>query len=186
VSLTRHWTMARAARLDLVLISPEADAGRLQGHGLWQARIRTEEAACGQSQEAESCPDQGNEVSSRDGGRGLSGKTTQPDTFPHRWGQGQGNPRFRGREMAHQEIGAELMQRLKEDLAEHGISGAGSKNGRQTADHGARPRQKEKVVPPAESRSFLQADLLCDLRCKESTHGKVGGSCFTLISGRLT
>ena len=29
--------------------------------------------------------------------------------------------RFRGREMAHQEIGAELMQRLKNDLAEHGV-----------------------------------------------------------------
>jgi translation initiation factor IF-3 len=29
--------------------------------------------------------------------------------------------RFRGREMAHQEIGAELMTRLKEDLSEHGI-----------------------------------------------------------------
>ena len=28
--------------------------------------------------------------------------------------------RFRGREMAHQEIGAELMQRLKQDLAEFG------------------------------------------------------------------
>ena len=28
--------------------------------------------------------------------------------------------RFRGREMAHQEIGAELLQRLKEDLAEFG------------------------------------------------------------------
>jgi translation initiation factor IF-3 len=29
--------------------------------------------------------------------------------------------RFRGREMAHQQIGAELMQRLKDDLAEFGI-----------------------------------------------------------------
>jgi translation initiation factor IF-3 len=29
--------------------------------------------------------------------------------------------RFRGREMAHQQIGAELMQRLKEDLLEFGI-----------------------------------------------------------------
>ncbi len=29
--------------------------------------------------------------------------------------------RFRGREMAHQQIGAELMQRLKDDLVEFGI-----------------------------------------------------------------
>ena len=28
--------------------------------------------------------------------------------------------RFRGREMAHQELGAEMMQRIKEDLAEYG------------------------------------------------------------------
>ena len=28
--------------------------------------------------------------------------------------------RFRGREMAHQELGAEMMQRIKEDLSEYG------------------------------------------------------------------
>jgi translation initiation factor IF-3 len=28
--------------------------------------------------------------------------------------------RFRGREMAHQELGAEMMQRIKEDLTEYG------------------------------------------------------------------
>jgi len=28
--------------------------------------------------------------------------------------------RFRGREMAHQELGAEMMQRIREDLAEYG------------------------------------------------------------------
>jgi translation initiation factor IF-3 len=28
--------------------------------------------------------------------------------------------RFRGREMAHQELGAEMMQRIREDLVEHG------------------------------------------------------------------
>ena len=51
--------------------------------------------------------------------------------------------RFRGREMAHQEIGMELLKRVEADLAELGGCRAISENGRPTAHYGYRPQEEE-------------------------------------------
>ena len=54
--------------------------------------------------------------------------------------------RYRGREMAHQEIGMELLKRVEADLAELGSCRAIPENGRPTADHGYRPQKTELVA----------------------------------------
>jgi hypothetical protein len=54
--------------------------------------------------------------------------------------------RFRGREMAHQEIGMELLKRVEADLAELGSCRAVSENGRPADDHGDRPEKAEELA----------------------------------------
>jgi translation initiation factor IF-3 len=49
--------------------------------------------------------------------------------------------RYRGREMAHQEIGMELLKRVEADLSELGSCRAVSENGRPTVDHGYRTQE---------------------------------------------
>ena len=44
---------------------------------------------------------------------------------------------FRGREMAHQELGMAVMQRVKADLRHHGADGDGAEAGRQEHRHDA-------------------------------------------------
>ena len=51
--------------------------------------------------------------------RRLSGETTQPDTFPKAGDKAKVTMRFRGREMAHQELGMDL-QRVESDLTSIG------------------------------------------------------------------
>lgn len=70
----------------------------------------------------ESAPatNQRNQVSSRDGRRGLPGKATQPGTFHEDGDKAKVSLRFRGREMAHQELGMELLKRVEADLIEIG------------------------------------------------------------------
>ena len=52
--------------------------------------------------------------------RGLPGKATQPGTFPEDGDKAKVSLRFRGREMAHQELGMELLKRVEADLIEIG------------------------------------------------------------------
>jgi hypothetical protein len=54
--------------------------------------------------------------------------------------------RFRGREMAHQEFGMQLLKRVEGDLAEHGRRRAVSQAGRAPDDHGAGPEEEEVIL----------------------------------------
>jgi ribosomal protein L35 len=61
--------------------------------------------------------------------------------------------RFRGREMAHQEIGMRMLERIKADLEAAGDGRAVAEDGRAPADHGAGGRRKSidavtEFVPP--------------------------------------
>lgn len=52
--------------------------------------------------------------------------------------------RFRGREMAHQELGLALLKRVEADLAEYGVVEQFPKNGRPSDGHGH--GTKEKII----------------------------------------
>ncbi len=53
--------------------------------------------------------------------------------------------RFRGREMAHQEIGMRMLERLKTDLDEVRSGRADAEDGRSPDDHGAGAEEKEVI-----------------------------------------
>ena len=49
--------------------------------------------------------------------------------------------RFRGREMAHQELGAQLLARVRDDLEEYGYRRTDAADGRAADDHGDRAEE---------------------------------------------
>jgi len=53
--------------------------------------------------------------------------------------------RYRGREMAHREIGMDLLKRIEKDLEENSHCRSNSENGRATNDYGY-VTQKEKIT----------------------------------------
>lgn len=120
VSLEEALTIARGVRLDLVLISPEADPPvcKVMDHGKHVFELKKQRAANRKKQKIIQIKEMKFRPGTEEGDyqvklRNLIRFLTDGD-------KAKVTLRFRGREMAHQEIGAELLQRLKEDLAEHG------------------------------------------------------------------
>ena len=120
VSLAEALASARAAKLDLVLISPEADpvVCKVMDFGKHVFELKKQRAANRKRQKVVQIKEMKFRLGTEEGDyqvklRNLIRFLTDGD-------KAKVTLRFRGREMAHQEIGAELMQRLKQDLAEHG------------------------------------------------------------------
>lgn len=111
---------ARAARLDLVLISPEVDpvVCKIMDYGKHVFELKKQRAANRKKQKVV----QIKEVKFRPGTEegDYQVKLRNLIRFLNDGDKTKVTLRFRGRELAHQEIGAELMQRLKADLAEFG------------------------------------------------------------------
>jgi translation initiation factor IF-3 len=120
VSITEALEIARAARLDLVLISPEADPPvcKVMDYGKHVFELKKQRAANRKKQKVV----QIKEIKFRPGTEegDYQVKLRNLIRFLTDGDKAKVTLRFRGRELAHQEIGAELLQRLKEDLAEHG------------------------------------------------------------------
>jgi translation initiation factor IF-3 len=120
VSLTEALDLARAARLDLVLISPEATpvVCKIMDYGKHVFELKKQRAANRKKQKVV----QIKEIKFRPGTEegDYQVKLRNLIRFLSDGDKAKVTLRFRGRELAHQEIGAELMQRLKNDLAEHG------------------------------------------------------------------
>ena len=104
--------------MDLVEISPNAEPPvcRIMDYGkfLYEKSKTTKE----QKKKAESRPGQGNQIPSWHRRRRLSGKTTQPGSLSGRRDKAKVTLRFRGREMAHQDLGIKVLERVKNDLEE--------------------------------------------------------------------
>lgn len=120
VSRDEALEIARAARLDLVLISPEADpvVCKVMDYGKHVFELKKQRAANRKKQKVV----QIKEVKFRPGTEegDYQVKLRNLIRFLSEGDKAKVTLRFRGRELAHQEIGAELLQRLKLDLAEFG------------------------------------------------------------------
>ena len=120
VSRDEALELARAARLDLVLISPEVTpvVCKIMDFGKHVFELKKQRAANRKKQKIV----QIKEIKFRPGTEegDYQVKLRNLIRFLSDGDKAKVTLRFRGRELAHQEIGAELMQRLKVDLAEHG------------------------------------------------------------------
>ena len=112
--------IARAARLDLVLISPDADpvVCKIMDYGKHVFELKKQRAANRKKQKVV----QIKEIKFRPGTEegDYQVKLRNLIRFLNDGDKTKVTLRFRGRELAHQQIGADLMLRLKEDLAEFG------------------------------------------------------------------
>jgi len=121
VTIEEALGLARDAKLDLVLISPEADpvVCKIMDYGKHIFELKKQRAANRKKQKIV----QVKEIKFRPGTEegDYQVKLRNLIRFLSDGDKAKVTLRFRGRELAHQEIGAGLMQRLKDDLAEHGI-----------------------------------------------------------------
>src|SRR5690606_11988273 len=120
VSREEALEIARAARLDLVLISPEADpvVCKIMDYGKHVFEAKKQRAANRKKQKTVQIKEMKFRPGTEEGDYQV--KLRNLIRFLSDGDKAKVTLRFRGREMAHQEIGAELMQRLKQDLAEFG------------------------------------------------------------------
>ncbi|MFN0001269.1 MAG: translation initiation factor IF-3 [Pseudohongiellaceae bacterium] len=121
VTLEEALATARAAKLDLVLISPEADpvVCKVMDYGKHVFELKKQRAANRKKQKVIQIKEIKFRPGTEDGDYQV--KLRNLIRFLNDGDKAKVTLRFRGREMAHQQIGAELMQRLKEDLLEFGI-----------------------------------------------------------------
>ncbi len=121
VSLNDALELAKADQLDLVLISPDAEPPvcKVMDYGKHVFEIKKQRAANRKKQKVV----QVKEIKFRPGTEegDYQVKLRNLIRFLNDGDKAKVTLRFRGRELAHQEIGGQLMQRLREDLTEHGI-----------------------------------------------------------------
>jgi translation initiation factor IF-3 len=112
---------AAAAKLDLVLISPEADPPvcKLMDHGKHIFEAKKQKAANKKKQRRT----QVKEIKFRPGTEigDYQVKLRNLIRFLEDGDKAKVSLRFRGREMAHQHLGMELVTRIKDDLSEFGV-----------------------------------------------------------------
>jgi translation initiation factor IF-3 len=106
--------------LDLVLISPEADPPvcKIMDYGKHVFELKKQKAANKKKQKVIHVKEMKFRPGTEEGDYQV--KLRNLIRFLSDGDRAKVSLRFRGREMAHQELGAEMMQRIKEDLAEYG------------------------------------------------------------------
>ena len=120
VSLEEARAAAEDARLDLVLIAPDSDpvVCKIMDHGKHVFDLKKQKAASKKKQRRVHVKEIKFRPGTEEGDyqvklRNLVRFLTDGDKT-------KVSLRFRGREMAHQHLGAELIERIREDLAEYG------------------------------------------------------------------
>ncbi len=120
VSLEEARAAAEDARLDLVLISPDSDpvVCKIMDHGKHVFDLKKQKAASRKKQRRVHVKEIKFRPGTEEGDyqvklRNLIRFLTDGDKT-------KVSLRFRGRELAHQHLGAELIERIREDLAEYG------------------------------------------------------------------
>ena len=111
---------ANAAKLDLVLISPDADPPvcKIMDYGKHIFELKKQKAANKKKQKVIHVKEIKFRPGTEEGDYQV--KLRNLIRFLSDGDRAKVTVRFRGRELAHQHIGAELINRLKEDLAEYG------------------------------------------------------------------
>ena len=120
VSLADARAAADAEKLDLVLISPEADPPvcKIMDYGKHVFELKKQKAANKKKQRVIHVKEMKFRPGTEEGYYQV--KLRNLIRFLNDGDRAKVSLRFRGREMAHQELGAEMMQRIREDLAEYG------------------------------------------------------------------
>ena len=112
--------LAEGDKLDLVLISPEADPPvcKIMDYGKHIFELKKQNAANKKKQKVIHVKEMKFRPGTEEGDYQV--KLRNLIRFLNDGDRAKVSLRFRGREMAHQELGAEMMLRIKEDLSEHG------------------------------------------------------------------
>lgn len=120
VSIEEARAAAEDARLDLVLIAPDSDpvVCKIMDHGKHVFDLKKQKAASKKKQRRV----QVKEIKFRPGTEegDYQVKLRNLIRFLTDGDKTKVSLRFRGRELAHQHLGAELIERIREDLAEYG------------------------------------------------------------------
>jgi translation initiation factor IF-3 len=120
VPLAEARSIAESEKLDLVLISPEADPPvcKIMDYGKHVFELKKQKAANKKKQKVIHVKEMKFRPGTEEGDYLV--KLRNLIRFLSDGDRAKVSLRFRGREMAHQELGAEMMQRIKEDLSEYG------------------------------------------------------------------
>lgn len=110
--------MARTANLDLVEISPQAKPPvcKILDYGKHKFQMQKKAAEAKKNQQTVTVKEI--TIRPRTDDHDYEVKLKNARKFLERGDKVKFNLRFRGREMAHQELGLEMMQRIEEDLKE--------------------------------------------------------------------
>ena len=121
VTLEEARGLADESKLDIVLISPDAEPPvcKIMDYGKHVFELKKQNAANKKKQKIVHIKEMkfrpGTEIGD------YQVKLRNLIRFLNDGDRAKVSLRFRGREMAHQELGAEMMLRIKEDLSEHGV-----------------------------------------------------------------
>ncbi|MFZ8928127.1 MAG: translation initiation factor IF-3 [Gammaproteobacteria bacterium] len=120
VSLQEAREIAEAEKLDLVLISPDADPPvcKIMDYGKHVFELKKQKAANKKKQRVIHVKEMKFRPGTEEGDYQV--KLRNLIRFLSGGDRAKVSLRFRGREMAHQELGAEMMQRIRKDLEEYG------------------------------------------------------------------
>jgi translation initiation factor IF-3 len=120
VSIDEARAAATEAKLDLVMIAPEAEPPvcRLMDYGKHIFEIKKQKAASKKKQRKTSVKEIKFRPGTEEGDYQV--KLRNLIRFLNDGDKAKVSLRFRGRELAHQHLGMELVQRIKQDLAEYG------------------------------------------------------------------
>jgi translation initiation factor IF-3 len=112
--------LAESVKLDLVLISPDAEPPvcKIMDYGKHVFELKKQLAANRKKQKVVHVKEMKFRPGTEEGDYQV--KLRNLIRFLSDGDRAKVSLRFRGREMAHQHIGMELMNRIREDLAEHG------------------------------------------------------------------
>jgi len=120
VSLEEARGLADESKLDLVLISPDAEPPvcKIMDFGKHVFELKKQKAANKKKQKVIHIKEMKFRPGTEEGDYQV--KLRNLIRFLNDGDRAKVSLRFRGREMAHQELGAEMMMRIKEDLLEYG------------------------------------------------------------------
>ena len=120
VSIDEARAAATEAKLDLVMIAPEAEPPvcKLMDYGKHIFEIKKQKAASKKKQRKTSVKEIKFRPGTEEGDYQV--KLRNLIRFLNDGDKAKVSLRFRGRELAHQHLGMELVQRIKQDLAEYG------------------------------------------------------------------
>jgi len=120
ISLEEARGLADESKLDLVLISPDAEPPvcKIMDFGKHVFELKKQKAANKKKQKVIHIKEMKFRPGTEEGDYQV--KLRNLIRFLEDGDRAKVSLRFRGREMAHQELGAEMMMRIKEDLLEYG------------------------------------------------------------------